>query len=341
MLESVRFGLGLLRLHAGAAWSQILLKKEDDNQPYRGRKIPLQITHSCTWKCNYKCIHCGALNDSSKKDASTESVLRMIDQAAKAGAVKMGFTGGEPLVRKDIPEIMERCAANGLVTSMVSNGLLVPQNVEVLKKLNLLFLSMDGNRAVHEHVRGTNSWDVLMKAIEIARVNRISVAALTTLGSFNVGCVEEMSKVIMEQKIHWMVGLVQVQFDGKQEQCISKEKIMQSVEILRKNRFLRTSRSYLEFICKDKPPRFCFAGIGYAFVSPDLVLYPCGPAYLDPSYPGISLESKSLEEAFNELPLYRRTCDSCRMACHIEANYLWLFSPDNIIQSMKLMKSAG
>jgi len=338
MFESIRFGTELLRLHAGAVWSQILLKKEDDNKPYRGRKTPLQITHSCTWKCNYACIHCQAQNDNKKTDASTESVLRMIDQVSEAGAIKIGFTGGEPLVRNDMPTIMDCCEENGLISSMVSNGLLVPRYIEVLKKLDLLFLSMDGDREVQQKVRGRKSWDVLLNAMKIGKENGIPVAALTTLASFNISCLEEMSRVVREQKVHWMVGLVQVQFSGKNEQNLTREQIERSVDILEKNEYLRTSRRYLDFIKKDQPPRFCFAGIGYAIVSPDLVLYPCFPAQFDPFYKGISLEEKSFNEAFNELPLYRRTCDTCRLACHIEANYLNIFNIESILQSMRLTK---
>lgn len=338
MYESVKFGFGLLRLHAGANWSQIMIRREDHNKPYRGKKIPLQITHSCTWKCNFRCIHCQAQNDSRKTDASTESVLRMINQISKAGAVKIGFTGGEPLVRKDIGEIVDCCENNGLLSSMVSNGLLVPRHVDTLKKLDLLFLSMDGDQVAHSRVRGEGSWDVLLKAMQVARENNIPFAALTTLASFNSHCIKEMSRAIVEQKVHWMVGLVQVQFNKKEEQFVTKEQIAVAVADLRKNRYMRTSRRYLNFIRRDKPPRFCFAGIGYAIVSPDLKLYPCFPAQFDEAYEGISLEFRSFEEAFAELPLYRRTCDTCRLACHIEANYLYLFNLDGILKSMRLTR---
>ena len=339
MISSIKFGLGLLRLYSGVVWSQIFLNKDDHNKLYQGKKIPLQVTHSCTWKCNFSCIHCQAENDLKREDVKTEPILKMIDEIKKAGAVKIGFTGGEPLVRKDIPEILDKCKKNSLITTMVSNGLLVPRYINELKKLDLLFLSMDGDKDAHEYVRGKNSWEVLLRAMELARENNIPVVALTTLAAFNIDCLQEMSRIILEQKVHWMVSIIQTGFTGRNEQKISRGQIQRSVDILAKNKFQRTSRKYLKFIQDDKPPKICFAGIGYGIISPDLTLYPCFPAQFDPTYKGVSLKDMTFKEAFDELPLYRRTCDTCKLACHIEANYLYFFNLNSIINSYRLTKT--
>ena len=82
----------------------------------------------------------------------------------------------------------------------------------------------------------------------------------------------------------------------------------------------------------------CFAGIGYTVISPEGKIFPCFPAQFDKAYPGISILDKNFKEAFDQLPLYRNTCDTCQLACHIETNYLYLFKFDNIYQSYKLTK---
>jgi MoaA/NifB/PqqE/SkfB family radical SAM enzyme len=336
MKKTFQFGIGLIRLLAGANWQQVFIHEKDHNQAYQGTKIPLQLTHSCTWRCNYNCKHCQSENDNAKIDATKEEIIKIIDEGCQMSTVKIGFTGGEPLVRKDMCDILDYCYKKKLITTMVSNGALVPKFIDRLKKLNLLFMSLDGDQQAHDDLRGKGKWDILVRAIESAKAQNISVCALSTIGSYNINCLENMNRFVNEQNIHWMIGLIQTQYTGKTEQDISHEQIEQTVRILKKSPQLRTTHRYLNFIQSQKPPSFCFAGIGYAIITPDLTLYPCFPAQFDPAYQGISLKNKSLQDAFKELPLYRNDCRTCRLACHMEANYLYCFDPGSIMGSLKL-----
>lgn len=356
------FGAHLLRLHLGADRSQVALKASDHNKAYSGRRFPLSVTISCTHRCNLSCAHCQSENSDVKEDISTERFLSLIDEMAQAGTTRVGFTGGEPLMRKDFGRILERCRERGLIVSVVSNGWLVRRSIAWLKGIALLFLSLDGGREVHDKIRGPGNFDKFIEAAQAAQAAGIPVAALTTLCSMNYGCVAEMKETVESLKLHWMVGLIQSGFTQRSEQDISKTQIREMVSAISKSPNMRASGKYLRFAQESEPPSRCWAGIGYCIIAPNGMMYPCFPSEFDHAgyagvameegksfsgpaqaelYRGVSILDKPFARAFSELRLYRRTCGTCQLACHLESNYLYEFNPGSILNSFKLMKAIG
>lgn len=337
-MSAFRFGLKLVDLHLSANPSQLDVKAMDHMKPYQGKKLALNVTFSCTHRCNLVCTHCQAENSDTVSDIPTKRFLEIIDEVADAGCIKIGFTGGEPLMRKDIDQALERCYERSMVTTLVSNGYPVFKHIEKLKKLSLLFISMDGNQEVNDKIRGEGSFDKILEAVRLAKQNNIPVALLTTLCSMNYHVVKEMCEIVEDLEVHWMIGVIQTQFTGLTDQDFSKGQLREMLRTISKVKHLRTSKTYMDFaLGKKKMPR-CFAGIGYAIIAPNGVLYPCFPAQFDKRYTGVSIMEKNFSQAYQELPLYRATCDTCALACHMEANFLYQFSFENIRQSLKLTK---
>lgn len=336
-MVAINFGINLLKLHLGADYSQIKIRQEDANQTYRGKKIPLSVTLSCTHYCNLNCIHCQSENSKTDRDVPTDRFLDLIDEIAESGCKRVGFTGGEPLIRKDIGKIIEKCVQRDLIVSVVSNGTLVPNKIHELKGIRLLFLSLDGNREVHDMIRSNGNFDQVIKAAKLAREHGIPVAFLSTLGSMNYPCLDEMIAIVIENKAHWMVGMVQTEFTRKTDQNANGDRLVEIIDKIKKMKNLRTSKRYLNFLLMNVPLDRCFAGIGYCIIDPKGTMYPCFPAQFDKTYKGVSIMEKKFGEAFQEIPLYRRLCQKCSLACHIETNYLYQFYMDNIWNSYKLM----
>jgi len=337
-MSAIRFGSKLTELYFGSVFSQLTPKKEDDLKMYQGKKIPLSVTFSNTHRCNLVCSHCQSENSDTADDISTKRILEIVDEVADAGCLKLGFTGGEPLLRKDMPDVLQKCYDRKLVTTLVSNSFPVFRYIKDLRGLSLLFLSLDGNREVNDQIRGKKSFDKFLEAVHLAKENNIPVAALTTVSAMNMHVIEDMCQIIEDLNIHWLVGVIQTQFTGLHEQNHSQQQLQKMVQTISKVKNLRTSKSYLDFVLGKRSLPKCFAGIGYTVISPEGKIFPCFPAQFDKAYPGISILDKNFKEAFDQLPLYRNTCDTCQLACHIETNYLYLFKFDNIYQSYKLTK---
>ncbi|WP_456391853.1 radical SAM protein, partial [Nitratifractor sp.] len=110
-----------------------------------------------TNRCNLACRHCYSYADPNSEDAlSTEFILSAIPELVKAGIRFVIFSGGEPLIRRDIFEIAEAMRKAGIVTYLSSNGLYVGEkNVDrIIETFNYIGISIDGIEEVHDAFRG-------------------------------------------------------------------------------------------------------------------------------------------------------------------------------------------
>ena len=110
-----------------------------------------------TNRCNLACRHCYSYADPNSEDfLSTEFILGAIPELKKAGIRFVIFSGGEPLIRKDIFEIAEAMREAGIVTYLSTNGLYVSEkNVDaIIETFNYIGISIDGIEEVHDAFRG-------------------------------------------------------------------------------------------------------------------------------------------------------------------------------------------
>jgi len=103
----------------------------------------IKVGHRITHKCNYECSYCSVWNDKIK-ELDTEQILRLVDEIADMGCVAYAVTGGEPLVRKDLPQILKRIKERGMLAKLVTNGALVTKRLdEIYKNVDVLSFSFD------------------------------------------------------------------------------------------------------------------------------------------------------------------------------------------------------
>jgi len=110
-----------------------------------------------TNRCNLACRHCYSYADPNSEDfLSTEFILGAILELVKAGIRFVIFSGGEPLIRKDIFEIAEAMREAGIVTYLSTNGLYVSEkNVDrIIETFNYIGISIDGIEEIHDEFRG-------------------------------------------------------------------------------------------------------------------------------------------------------------------------------------------
>jgi MoaA/NifB/PqqE/SkfB family radical SAM enzyme len=127
----------------------------------RGIPTPTYVTVAATYKCQCKCEHCYSNSPirGPGKELTTEQLKAVIRDIAELGALTIHFSGGEPLLRKDIFELVSYTRQLGMLPRVNSNGLLLNEdNVKKLKEAGLseCAVSLDSDTsAVHDHLRHT------------------------------------------------------------------------------------------------------------------------------------------------------------------------------------------
>lgn len=155
--------------------------------------VPVVIVWNYTNRCNLSCIHCH--QDSGQVDErelSPEEVFKVIEKLGEAGLSILTFSGGEPLLRPDIYDAIERADDAGMLCTIASNGtLMTKQVVQKLKRAGVkrVEIGLDGCRAeTHDFLRNTSgSFEATLQGIKnCVEVGFKEICATMTLHSKNV-----------------------------------------------------------------------------------------------------------------------------------------------------------
>lgn len=124
--------------------------------PHRDNK-PI-VVFNCTWRCNLKCRHCYSHVQNCREEAelSTEQARRLIDQIAAFGCPVLLFSGGEPLLREDLFDLIQYAGGKGLRTVLSTNGTrLQDEKARLLASLGVSYVgvSLDGPADFHDDFR--------------------------------------------------------------------------------------------------------------------------------------------------------------------------------------------
>jgi len=125
-----------------------------------GRAFPLAMTFAVTYRCQCNCVHCSASHHLRENDQelTTQEAKRLIDESLDLGICIIAFTGGEPLLRHDIFELVDYVDQRKAMPIMFTNGLLLSdENIDSLADAGLytLFVSLDSTSAEeHDRMRG-------------------------------------------------------------------------------------------------------------------------------------------------------------------------------------------
>jgi len=167
------------------------------------KKIPYSAQIEVTLQCNAFCPFCSIpLLPSSfvYHEMNTNQIKYIIDQIAELGINILSFTGGEPTLRKDLPELIEYAAkSHNLELGIATNGYLMPElfkNNGGLKGLNYLLLSIDYPQAkLHNKKRGINVFNRALETINIAHKRGIKVIINTVVMKDNIHLLEQICEL--------------------------------------------------------------------------------------------------------------------------------------------------
>ncbi|AFY65175.1 radical SAM protein [Geitlerinema sp. PCC 7407] len=132
---------------------------------------PLVANYYLTYRCNARCHFCDIWSIEPGKEATFENIQENLRDLKRLGVKYIDFTGGEPLLREDVPQIYTEAKKLGFVTSMTTNTILYPKRAKEIQGLvDFLNFSLDGGDAeTHDQSRGVKIFDTLVESVRIAK----------------------------------------------------------------------------------------------------------------------------------------------------------------------------
>ncbi len=189
-------------LRYGSKSSQLpahLLQFSNDKKPV--------VVWNVTQRCNLHCAHCysHSQNKDYRNELNTTEGLGLLADLADFGVPVVLFSGGEPLLRSDLPELIERARVLGMRTVISTNGTLLSDDMAGRFRdagLSYIGVSLDGLRANNDRFRGVNgAFDQAFKGIQAAKNSGIKVGLRFTMSRRNVTDIEAIFDLIEQEEI--------------------------------------------------------------------------------------------------------------------------------------------
>ena len=191
--DAIRYGR-----HSGKLPSHLLQFSKD--------KKPV-VVWNMTKRCNLKCVHCyaHAQGESGADPISTDQGKAIIEDLAAFGSPVMLFSGGEPLVRNDLPELAQYAVSKGMRAVISTNGTLITQQkAKELKAVGLSYvgISLDGGEEVHDHFRAVpGSFKKALKGIENCQAEGLKVGLRFTINKRNQAEVPKLFDLLRDLEV--------------------------------------------------------------------------------------------------------------------------------------------
>jgi len=149
--------------------------QSDDLRYRRDRKVGPVVAYNCTRRCNLRCLHCYSASDAGcgEREMTTDQAKAFLGQLKEAGAPVCLFSGGEPLLRPDLFELLGEAKRIGLPTVISTNGTQIDADAaRRLHEASLRYVgvSLDGQEPFHDRFRQVKgSFQAALRGIEHCR----------------------------------------------------------------------------------------------------------------------------------------------------------------------------
>ena len=315
-----------------------------------GHRVPLHVMLAVTRRCTTSCATC-AVPMKATEELSTREMLDLIDHLAGLGTARISITGGEPLLRADLPAILGRARVHGIWVSVESNGDLVPARIGDLRGLNQLILGLDGKESVHDQLREPGSFARVEAAVRAARAMGVEVWTQTVLNRKNL---DQIPWILDFAEQHGLVASFQAIQGSRTPYGKAADRLQPSPDAMRRairellearlaGRPVGLSEKTLRYLLTWKdfsqatsiPPHedlHCMAGQLYCAIDADGTVAPC-PLQLG-IWAGAQARGEQLGKKFDHAfeSLRDNPCKACTSSALTEYNFLYNLNLPSLVE---------
>ena len=292
-----------------------------DTMPSATIGPPHWLLCELTYRCPLHCAFCYNPIDFARHDAelSTDDWLRVLREARALGAVQCGFSGGEPLQRKDLETLIAEARALGYYTNLITSGIgLNAERARQLKQAGLDHVQLsfqDSTREVNDFLSSTRTFDLKREAAALIKANGWPMVMNCVIHRLNIDHVERIIELAVELDAQYL-ELANVQFYSwaqlNREQLLpTREQLQRAERITQQWREKLGGEMKLIFVVPDyyeTRPKKCMNGWGNIFltIAPDGTALPCHTARMLPGLAFPNVREQGVREIWYESEGFNR-----------------------------------
>ena len=296
--------------------------------------------HHAQWlvtkKCNYRCAGCNVWKEPSEKELSAEEIKKGLDILKELGIAELVISGGDPLLRDDIDEIIDY-ATKYFFTTVYDNGSMAAQKIDCLRNVDFVAISIDSlDEAKNDSIKNVpGAWKRAMETVEKLHSEGINVSVTPTISQKNLNEITDITTYFTKKRIPVCYSLYSFDDSANEKQLfkIGKENDefvitdnhamatlwgsllemkKKNKRILMTNKLLKSLRS---FYLEDKRTWKCQALNNFFVIDPLGRIAGCHENDFVGSVFDLPKAWKSLE--FKDARKAYRECTRCNYLCYI------------------------
>jgi pyrroloquinoline quinone biosynthesis protein E len=322
---------------------------------------PRWLLAELTYACPLQCPYCANPIDYAKHDSeiSTEDWKRVLSQARKMGAVQLGLSGGEPLVRKDLTEIVKHARDLGYYTNLITSGYgLTEEKIIELKEAGLDHIQVSiqaSSQELNDHIAGTTSFEHKKQVAHLVKKHGYPMVLCVVIHRENI---HEMADILAMAEALGAdyLELANTQYYGwahanRDLLLPTKEQFEEAEKIAQAFKETVAGKMKIYYVVPDfheDRPKACMNGWGTTFltIAPDGVALPCHSARELPNLDCPNVKDYSISDIWNDSKAFNffrgfewmqdpcRSCDEkekdfggCRCQAYLLANDMYATDP--------------
>ncbi|KRB70703.1 pyrroloquinoline quinone biosynthesis protein PqqE [Noviherbaspirillum sp. Root189] len=296
---------------------------------------PLWLLAELTYRCPLHCVYCYNPLDYATKDSelSTAQWIDVMRQARALGAAQVGFSGGEPLVREDLEELIGEARRLGYYTNLITSGVgLNEARIAGMRQAGLDHIQLsfqDSTKEMNDFLSSTKTFALKSRVASLIKQYDYPMVLNVVLHRYNLDHVGRIIDMALEMGAEYL-ELANTQYYGwglanRDHLLPSKEQLQRAEAVVSEYRARFGNRLRILFVVPDyfeNRPKACMNGWGGVFlaIAADGVALPCHAARTLPGLEFPNVTQHSLHdiwyhsEAFNRYRgdgWMREPCRSC------------------------------
>jgi len=294
---------------------------------------PLWLLAEITYRCPLHCVFCyNPLNYAEdKKELTTDQWKDVLRQARKMGAAQLGFSGGEPLVRDDLEELIGEAHQLGYYTNLITSGVgLTEERISKMKSLGLDHIQLsfqDSTKEMNDFLSSTKTFDLKNRVAKLIKKYDYPMVLNVVLHRYNLDHIGRIIEMAVEMGVEYL-ELANTQYYAwahvnRDQLMPSREQLERAEAVVNEYRAKLGNKLRLLFVVPDyfeDKPKACMNGWGSVFlaVAADGSALPCHAAKTLPGLTFPNVAEEKLEDiwyrsdAFNRYRGFEWMKEPCR-----------------------------